>query len=74
LISVYANTKGLIVAPYSFAAGDIAYEAARRLLDEHKRMVLSGVDRDALLAAIDRTPHPARRLVKALKRHRDLFG
>jgi uncharacterized protein (DUF1778 family) len=56
------------------AAGDIAYEGARRLLDEHQRMVLSGADRDAFLAAIDRTPHPAPRLVKALKRHRDLFG
>lgn len=27
------------------AAGDLAYEGARRLLDEHQRMVLSGADR-----------------------------
>jgi uncharacterized protein (DUF1778 family) len=56
------------------AAGDLAYEGARRLLDEHQRMVLSGADRDAFLAAIDRKPDPAPRLVEALRRHRELFG
>jgi uncharacterized protein (DUF1778 family) len=56
------------------AAGDPAYEGARRLLDEHQGMVLSGADRDAFLAAIGRKPDPASRLVEALNRHRDLFG
>src|ERR1700690_2229213 len=56
------------------AAGDLAYEGARRLLDEHQRMVLSGADRDVFLAAIGRTPDPSPRLVEALKRHRHLFG
>jgi uncharacterized protein (DUF1778 family) len=56
------------------AAGDLAYEGARRLLDEHQRMVLSGADRDAFLAAIGRTPDPSPRFVEALKRHRNLFG
>jgi uncharacterized protein (DUF1778 family) len=56
------------------AAGDLAYEGARRLLDEHQRMVLSDADRDAFLTAIERKPNPAPRLVKALKRHRHLFG
>ncbi len=56
------------------AAGDLAYEGARRLLDEHQRMVLSSADRDAFLAAIGRKPDPSSRLVEALKRHRDLFG
>ena len=56
------------------AAGDLAYEGARRLLDEHQRMVLSGADRDAFLTAISRTPDPSPRLVEALKRHRQLFG
>ena len=56
------------------AAGDLAYEGARRVLDEHQRMVLSGADRDAFLAAIERNPVPSPRLVKALKRHRQLFG
>ncbi|HEY2134937.1 MAG TPA: DUF1778 domain-containing protein [Xanthobacteraceae bacterium] len=56
------------------AAGDLAYEGARRLLDEHQRMALVGADRDAFLAAIARPPRPSRRLVQALKRHRDLLG
>ena len=56
------------------AAGDLAYEGARRLLEEHQRMVLAGADRDAFIAAIDRAPEPAPRLIKALKRHRDLLG
>ena len=56
------------------AAGDLAYEGARRLLDEHQHMILSGADRDAFLAALDQKPSPAPRLVAALKRHRDLFG
>jgi uncharacterized protein (DUF1778 family) len=37
-------------------------------------MVLAGADLDAFLAAIERKPNPAPRLVKALKRHRRLFG
>ena len=56
------------------AAGDLAYEGARRLLDEHQRMILSGADRDAFLAALSRKPDPSPRLVEALKRHRDLLG
>src|ERR1051325_4773793 len=56
------------------AAGDLAYEGARRLLDEHQRMVLVGEDRDAFLTALDRKPSAAPRLVEALKRHHRLFG
>jgi uncharacterized protein (DUF1778 family) len=67
LIQQAASLTGL-------AAGDLAYEGARRLLDEHQRMILSGADRDAFLTAIDRKPVPAVRLVEALKRHRHLFG
>lgn len=56
------------------AAGDLAYEGARRLLDEHQRMVLLGADRDAFIAAIERNPEPAPRLVKALRQHRRMLG
>jgi uncharacterized protein (DUF1778 family) len=56
------------------AAGDLAYEGARRLLDEHQRMILSGADRNTFRAAISRTPDPSPRLVEALKRHRHFFG
>jgi uncharacterized protein (DUF1778 family) len=50
------------------------YEAARRVLDEHERMVLSGADRDAFLAAVLNPPEPTDRLVTALERHGELFG
>src|SRR6202171_4782391 len=56
------------------AAADLAYEGARRILDEHQRMVLSGADRDAFLAAVGRSSDPSPRLVEALKRHRQFFG
>jgi uncharacterized protein (DUF1778 family) len=56
------------------AAGDLAYEGARRVLDEHERMVLTGADRDAFLSAVLDPPLPTDRLVAALRRHRDLFG
>ena len=56
------------------AAGDLAVEGARRLLDEHQRMVLQGADRDAFLAAISREPSPAAGLIEALKRHHRQFG
>jgi uncharacterized protein (DUF1778 family) len=56
------------------AAGDLAYEGARRVLEDHERMVLVGADRDVFLKALLDPPKPAPRLVAALKRHRDLVG
>ena len=56
------------------AAGDLAYEGARRVLEEHERMVLTGADRDAFLDALRNPPKPAAALAAALKRHRELFG
>jgi uncharacterized protein (DUF1778 family) len=53
-------------------AGDLAYEGARRVLDEHERMMLSGADRDVFLKALLDPPAPTARLVAALKRHRAL--
>jgi uncharacterized protein (DUF1778 family) len=55
-------------------AGDLAYEGARRVLDEHERMVLTGADRDAFLDAVLAPPEPTERLVAALRKHRELFG
>jgi uncharacterized protein (DUF1778 family) len=54
------------------AAGDIALEGARRIVDKHARMMLQGADRDAFLAAI--SPEPTPRLVEAFKRHISQFG
>ncbi|HEX2136690.1 MAG TPA: DUF1778 domain-containing protein [Microvirga sp.] len=56
------------------SAGDLAYEGARRVLDEHERMVLTGADREVFLNAVLDPPEPAEALVAALRRHRDLFG
>ncbi len=53
----------------SFVSGadhrDLAYEGARRVLDEHQRMVLSGADRNAFLAAVLNPPEPIDKLVAA---------
>jgi uncharacterized protein (DUF1778 family) len=44
----------------------LAYEGARRLLDEHRRMALADADNKALFAALERQPRPSARLVEAL--------
>lgn len=62
------------MAATGLAAGDLAYEGARRVLEEHERLVLTGADRDAFLAALRQPPEPTETLVAALKRHRELFG
>jgi uncharacterized protein (DUF1778 family) len=74
-VSVPAKELILRAAEVSgLTAGDLAYEGARRVLDEHERMVLTGADRDVFLAALANPPAPAKRLIAALKRHRDLVG
>ncbi len=76
-LRVAASAKQLIrraMAVSGLTAGDLAYEGARRVLDEHQRMVLTGRDRDAFLEAVANPPAPAEKLVAALKRHRQLFG
>ena len=55
-------------------AGDLAYEGARRVLDEHERMVLTGADRNAFLQALMNSPEPSERLIAAMRRHRDLIS
>ena len=56
------------------AAGDLAYEGARRVLEDHERMVLRGDDREAFLNAIAKPAPPAARLVAALRNRRKLGG
>jgi uncharacterized protein (DUF1778 family) len=56
------------------AAGDLAYEGARRILEEHESIVLRGADRDTFLKAVTNPPPPADRLIRALRRHRVLAG
>jgi uncharacterized protein (DUF1778 family) len=51
------------------AAGDLAYEGARRLLEEHERMVLRGADREAFLKALANPPKPTAKLIADFKRY-----
>ncbi|HEY4668753.1 MAG TPA: DUF1778 domain-containing protein [Tepidiformaceae bacterium] len=53
--------------------GDLAYEGARSVLEQHERMHLTGADRDAFLAALLDPPQPPERLVAALRRRRTLL-
>jgi uncharacterized protein (DUF1778 family) len=62
------------MAVSGLTAGDLAYEGARRVLDEHERIVVTGADREAFLAAILNPPAPNAKLLAALKRHRELLG
>ena len=76
-LRVAASAKDLIqraMAVSGLTAGDLAYEGARRVLEEHERMVLTGADRDAFLAALLDPPAPTDKLVAALRRHRSLMG
>ncbi len=58
------------VALSGLAAGDLAYEAARRIVEDHDRFVLRDADREAFLEAVAKSPAPAGRLIAALARHR----
>ena len=54
------------------AAGDLAYEGARRVLEDHERMQLHGRDRDLFFDALAHPPSPSPRLVAAFRKHRKL--
>jgi len=76
-LRVAASAKQLIqraMAVSGLTAGDLAYEGARRVLDEHERMVLTGADRDAFLGVLLDPPAPTAKLIAALRRHRNLLG
>ncbi|HEX4966655.1 MAG TPA: DUF1778 domain-containing protein [Thermoanaerobaculia bacterium] len=76
-LRVAPSAKQLIqraMAVSGLTAGDLAYEGARRVLDEHERMVLVGADREAFLDAVQNPPEPTEKLVGALRRHRAMLG
>jgi uncharacterized protein (DUF1778 family) len=76
-LRVAPSAKQLIqraMAVSGLTAGDLAYEGARRVLEEHERMVLVGADRDAFLAAVMNPPAPTAKLRAALRRHREVLG
>ncbi len=55
-------------------AGELAVDAAKRVLDEHEWMMLSRRDSKALLAALLEPPPPSPRLVAAIRRHDKLVA
>src|SRR5262249_27556384 len=70
-LRVTPSAKELIqraMAVSGLTVGDLAYEGARRVLDEHERMVLGGAYREAFLAAVRDPPEPTEKLVAALRR------
>jgi uncharacterized protein (DUF1778 family) len=76
-LRVASSAKQLIqraMAVSGLTAGDLAYEGARRVLEEHERMVLVGADREAFLAAVMNPPEPTEKLRAALRRHREVLG
>jgi len=76
-LRIATSAKALIqraMAVSGLTAGDLAYEGARRILEDHERMVLTGANRDAFLAAVQNPPEPTDKLIVALRRHRDLMG
>lgn len=61
------------MAVSGLTAGDLAFEAARRVIEDQERMermVLADADRDLFVRTILNPPEPAPRLVAALKRLR----
>jgi len=56
------------------AAGDLALEGARRVLEDHERMRLTRADRELFLAAVARPPRPKQKLIAALRAHGKLSG
>jgi uncharacterized protein (DUF1778 family) len=74
-LRVSPSTRRLLeraTALSGLAAGDLAYEGARRVIEDHERMLLRGDDREVFLQAITRPPPPAARLIAALRARRKL--
>ena len=62
------TTRRVEVTP----AGEAFLAVARRVLDEHERIVLSGEDKRVFLDALLNPPEPADKLVAAFRRHRQI--
>jgi uncharacterized protein (DUF1778 family) len=50
--------------------GDLAYEAALRVVEDHERFVLRDADREVFFRALLNPPAPNARLLRAAKRYR----
>lgn len=56
------------------AVGDLAYAGALRVIEDHERMMLRGADRELFLRAVSKPARPMKRLVTALRRHKQLVA
>jgi len=74
VVPLVKETIRRATAVSGLAVGDLAYEGARRILEDHERMVLRGADREAFLRAVEKPPPPAKRLIAALRRHKQLIA
>ena len=72
------SAKELIDRASAFSglsAAELAYEGARRLIEEHERMTrmtLVGADREAFIHALMNPPEPTSLLIAAIKRRQSL--
>ncbi len=76
-LRITASHKAIIQQAMAISgrtAGDLAYEGARQVLEQHERMVLRGVDKKVFLDAVLNPPKPKKKLIDALKLHREMFG
>lgn len=76
-LRVAASAKDVIQragAISGLTPGELAYEGARRVLEEHERMILTAHDRDIFVAALLHPPKPSNKLQEAFRRHRQLVG
>lgn len=76
-LRVRPSTKQTIqraMALSGLSAADLACQAARQVIAEHERAVLSGADRDAFLDLIVNPPPANERLRRAFERHRRATG
>jgi uncharacterized protein (DUF1778 family) len=76
-LRVTKATKRVIeraVALSGLTPGDLAYEAAKRVIEEHERFVLRDEDRDVFLRAVMNPPAPNAYLIRAFRRSRASDG
>jgi uncharacterized protein (DUF1778 family) len=76
-LRVAPSAKAVILramAVSGLPAADLALQGARRVLEDHERMVLRGADREAFLEAVRHPPAPSPRLARAFKLHAAKVG
>lgn len=56
------------------SAGDLAYQAAQRIVEQHEMLFLAGADARAFAEALVNPPEPSGALMAAFSRHTQLLG